>query len=221
MYSFDNRTDCSAVDEPMYAYYLNHSGAVHPMREEILKAQPRSMDAVKKELIFCPRDSEIYFIKGMAHHYLDVDPEFILDLTNVFLIRNPRQLLHSFVKVIDPPTMQAVGLKLEYELFEFCKSNGSPPIVLDSNHVLDNPEGVLTELCRQIRVPFSKNMLSWPVGPKKCDGVWAPHWYHNVHRSSSFVAQDTSYREIREDLLPLLQECEYYYDLLAEHAIRI
>ena len=41
-------------------------------------------------------------------------------------------------------------------------------------------------------------MLSWPAGPKPEDGVWAPHWYDGVHRSTGW--QPYSPKQI--DLLP-------------------
>jgi len=31
-------------------------------------------------------------------------------------------------------------------------------------------------------------MLSWPAGPRKSDGAWAPAWYANVERSTGFAA---------------------------------
>jgi hypothetical protein len=33
-------------------------------------------------------------------------------------------------------------------------------------------------------------MLRWPAGPKPFDGVWAPHWYAAVHRSTGFEPPD-------------------------------
>ena len=30
-------------------------------------------------------------------------------------------------------------------------------------------------------------MLSWEAGGNPADGVWAPYWYGNVHRSTGFV----------------------------------
>jgi hypothetical protein len=38
MYSFGNRPDCVAWDEPFYAFSLVHHGNDHPMREEIIAA---------------------------------------------------------------------------------------------------------------------------------------------------------------------------------------
>jgi hypothetical protein len=30
-------------------------------------------------------------------------------------------------------------------------------------------------------------MLHWPAGPRASDGVWAPHWYAAVERSTGFA----------------------------------
>ena len=220
MYSFSNRSDTTAVDEPMYACYLHKSGSLHPMREEILEALPITMEDVKRELIFCETAQPIYFIKGMAKHYYEIDPSFILDLDNVFLIRDPRQLLHSFIKVIAKPQMEDIGLKREYELYKLLMDNNKSAIVLDSNEVLKNPEKVLAQLCHKLDIPFSSKMLNWPKGPSKYDGVWAPHWYKNVHQSTTFSVQNAAFREIKSELMPLLEECQHYYDLLSQSAIR-
>ena len=40
MRAFGNRPDTAVVDEPFYAAWLAASGADHPMREEVLVAQP-------------------------------------------------------------------------------------------------------------------------------------------------------------------------------------
>ena len=42
MYAFASRSDFSAVDEPFYAAYLNLTGLQHPMRDQILQAQPQN-----------------------------------------------------------------------------------------------------------------------------------------------------------------------------------
>ena len=36
MYSFENRSDCYATDEPLYASFLLKSGTPHPGAEEVI-----------------------------------------------------------------------------------------------------------------------------------------------------------------------------------------
>lgn len=166
MYSFANRADTEVVDEPMYAYYLKHTGVdYHPGTEEILAALPQNMETVKEKYIFNALDMSVYFIKGMAHHYVDVDLGFLTKLRNLFLIRDPYQLIASFAQVIDQPTMKDIGLKREWELCQYLMSQGKNPIVIDSNETLANPKQTLTELCAKLGIPFSNKMLSWKKDP--------------------------------------------------------
>jgi len=156
----------------------------------------------------------------MAHHLDKVDWTFLLDMTNVFLIRSPRQLIASFAEVIPEPTMLDIGMALEYQIFNFLQEKNQNCVVLDSNEVLKDPKKVLTQLCESIGIPFDSDMLNWQAGPRAEDGVWAQYWYHNVHRSTSFSRQKTSDRDFPERLSPLLDKAQYYYDLLYTHSIK-
>jgi hypothetical protein len=221
MYSFANREDTAVVDEPMYAYFLNLTGDNHPGKDEIIKSQPITMSGVKKDLLFNHVDKAIYFIKGMAKHYLDVDYSFLLELDNLFLIRDPAQLLVSFQKIIPNPSMKDIGLKREWDIFEYLLSNGKQPIVLDSNAVLTNPRESLNKLCDALSIPFSDRMLAWEKGPIAEDGVWAPHWYANVHQSTCFAQANNTRPEVPENLSALYEESMIYYKkLLAHHLLK-
>ena len=35
-------------------------------------------------------------------------------------------------------------------------------------------------------MPFSERMLGWPPGKRDTDGVWGPHWYESVWKSTGF-----------------------------------
>ena len=63
-------------------------------------------------------------------------------------------------------------------------------------------------------------MLHWPAGPKKEDGVWAKHWYDNVHKSTGFEKQQTSSRALPGYLEQLYNESKIYYDELFQHSIK-
>ena len=46
------------------------------------------------------------------------------------------------------------------------RATGVPPIVVDSDVLKRDPEGVLRELCARIGIPFRPEQLSWAPGPK-------------------------------------------------------
>lgn len=58
------------------------------------------------------------------------------------------------------------------------------PVVVLSEDVLANPEGMLRAMCAHAGIDFDPAMLRWSAGPKPYDGVWAPYWYRQVHHST-------------------------------------
>lgn len=220
MYSFGNREDMSVIDEPFYGYYLDlHPEIDHPGRVETLATLPTSYDAALKQFILADYPTEHVFFKNMAHHLDQGDWSFIKPLKNLFLIRNPRQLIASFAQVIPNPTMLDIGLELEWEIFQYAQKAGATCVVMDSNEVLKDPKKVLSKMCQQLDIPFSDEMLSWEAGPRPEDGSWAKYWYANVHQSTGFSKQKTSSRPFPERLQPLLDEAQKFYDSLAKYAI--
>lgn len=221
MYSFGNRKDMSVIDEPFYGYYLDlHPEIDHPGRAATLAERPTAYSEVLNTYFHNNYPTDHVFLKNMAHHLDQGDWSFIKPLKNLFLIRNPRQLIASFAQVIPNPTMLDIGLKLEWEIFQYAQQAGSNCVVMDSNEVLKDPKKVLSKMCEQLDIPFSEEMLSWEAGPRVEDGSWAKYWYANVHLSTGFSKQKTSSRPFPERLQPLLDEAQGYYDSLAEYAIK-
>lgn len=217
MYSFAQRSDTAVVDEPFYACYLSKTNVMHPGREEVLATQSSDEDNVKQNL-FQKHGKPILFIKNMAHHIEVLDDAFLSRCINIFLIRNPKQIIASYAEVIDNPELRDIGIEYEYRLFEKLKSQN--PIVIDSGLVLENPESILRQMCTRAGINFEREMLQWPAGPKPYDGVWAPYWYSNVHRSTGFEKQSTSERPLPDRLLALSKKATEYYEQLFQYALK-
>lgn len=218
MYSFAQRSDTLVSDEPFYALYLSTVKVDHPAKAEVLTVQSKDEDVVKKE-IFRKHPRSVFFIKNMAHH-IEVmnDLNFLRECINIFLIRNPKQIIASYAQVLSNPIMRDIGI--EYELLLFKKLNDPNNIVIDSGLLLENPQSVLQQVCERAGLPFEKQMLNWQAGPKPYDGIWAPHWYANVHRSTGFEKQATSERALPDVLQPLADKATQYYNELLQYAIK-
>ncbi|MBK5212652.1 MAG: sulfotransferase family protein [Flavobacteriaceae bacterium] len=220
MYSFAQREDVTVLDEPFYGYYLQNASLKnkHPSQKEILQTMELKEEKVV-EAINSLSEKQNVFVKGMAHHYLTDSPSFILNWENVILIRHPKKLIASFSKVIHTPTLNDIGLKKASELFLFLKKNGKTPIGIDSDELLKNPESYLIKLCNLLDIPFSKKMLRWKKGGIPEDGIWATHWYGNVHNSEGFALQNSSSQPLPEHLKPLLEEALPYYETLKNNIL--
>ena len=215
MYSFAQRKDMSVVDEPFYASYLTSTGIIHPGQEEILSSQSTHFDVVLSEVIEGKYSTPNVFFKQMSHHLLDHSKGFLLDCKNIILIRDPKEMIISFSKVIDSPSINE-----SHEIFEFLNQNNHPAVMLDSNELLKNPKKVLNELCSQLDIPFDSSMLKWEKGKRIEDGVWAPHWYNNVHQSTGFKPHLEKEEKLPQQSDELLEECLPLYIDLQEHAIK-
>jgi hypothetical protein len=220
MYSFAQRPDTTVLDEPLYGHYLEKSGAQHPGREEVIKSMELNGEKVLLEL--CQKDYKmpILFIKNMAHHLLNLDMSFLDGLHNLLLIRDPKEMIPSIVRQIPRPELSDTGLKRQWELYNYLNVRGQNPIIIDSKELLLDPPGTLTTICQALKIPYFENMNCWDAGPRKEDGIWAKYWYYKVHKSTGFQAYKPKKEPIPEHLSDLWKECNYYYQLLYQQALK-
>jgi hypothetical protein len=220
MYSFAERADTKVVDEPLYGHYLRATGADHPGRDEIMAVTSCDGHQVMLELLSESHDSpEVLFIKQMAHHLVDIDHGFMQQTRNIFLIRNPKEMLPSLIIQLPHARLEDTGLKMQWQLFAALETEGQTPAIVDSRELLLDPPGVLRQLCENLEIEYTNDMLTWRAGPREEDGIWAPFWYHAVHKSTGF-APYVAKTEFPAHLEPLLAECAPWYDKLYDRAIR-
>ena len=85
----------------------------HPGREEILKSQENDGEKVVRTLILNNSANEkIIFHKLMTHFLININTEFLEEVTNIILIRNPREIINSYSKIIQGPKMRDIGIKI-------------------------------------------------------------------------------------------------------------
>jgi Sulfotransferase domain len=202
MRAWENRGDCAVVDEPLYAHYLEHTGLDHPGREAVIAAGETDWRKVAARLTGgAPEGKPIWYQKHMTHHLLPhIGREWLAGLTHVFLIRDPREVLLSYVRSRPSVTAEDIGVVQQLEIFEHVQSLcGVSPPVIDAGEFLKAPEAHLRALCAQLGVAFTPRMLSWPPGPRVSDGVWAPYWYNAVLRSSGFEPYRVRERQVPQE----------------------
>jgi hypothetical protein len=158
----------------------------------------------------------------MAHHLQPEMPrDWLSTLTNCFLIRHPREVLASYAKIIEMPTLADTGFPQQAEIFDFVRiTTGQTPPVLDAADVLKTPRRLLGLLCEALSIDFQDSMLFWPAGPRATDGIWAKHWYSEVEKSTGFRPYTERRVELSERLENLASQCVDYYDRLYDTRLR-
>ena len=222
MYAFAARGDCAVVDEPFYAAYLAATGIDHPMRAAVIASQSTDPAVVAAQ---CsgpnPRAQSLFYQKHMTLHMIpEFDRGFMRQLTNVFLIRHPARVIASYAKKRETPTLMDIGLVQQAELFdEVADTLGHAPVVIDSADIRANPNKALTRLCTTLGISFTDQMLHWPSGPKPYDGVWAPHWYNAVHKSTGFEDPEGPLPNLAREDNRLIGLALRHYERLFRHRL--
>lgn len=224
MRAWENRTDCVVSDEPLYAAYLARTGLDHPGAAAVIAAGEtdwrRVVDALTAGPV--PDGAAIWYQKHMSHHLLpEMDHDWIHGLANVFLVRDPAEVVASYLKSRATVAPEDIGLLQQSELYDELEAAGTPPIVIDAGDFLESPEAHLRGLCQRLGIPFFPEMLAWPEGPRDSDGVWSPHWYARVWQSSGF--ESPRRREIRldADAQSVVDACRPAYELLHDRRLQV
>ena len=222
MYSFAQRRDTTVVDEPLYAHYLRvtPADAYHPGARQVMASMETDGERVVRDVILGEYDTPVVLFKQMTHHLVDIDTGFLDRTVNVVLTRDPHDMLRSYAAVVHTPSALDTGYPQNAALWRSLTERGHSPVVVDSTTTLGDPESVLRQLCARIGIDFDDSMLSWEAGPRPEDGVWAPHWYASVHRSTGFGPPRRHTDPFPDRLRPLLEECLPHYRMLAEVALR-
>lgn len=218
MRSWENRSDTVVVDEPLYAHYLSVTGIEHPGRDEILASMSSDIDLLIDDLLGpVPDGVRVFYQKHMTHHLIDDVPrDWIAHLTNVILIRDPAEVVASYIKSRAEVTPADVGFPQQVRLYDELAAVGKAPLVIDSADFLREPRSHLRELCALVDVDFTEEMLRWPAGRRDSDGVWAPYWYDAVWRSTGFEPYRARDVELTGRPAEVAEECRELYDRLAQ-----
>jgi hypothetical protein len=221
MYSFAQRADTTAIDEPLYGYYLKQTEFIHPGYFQIIESMECDLDKLKIKFTQHEYPTPLVFFKQMCHHILYNDYSWIKGMKNIMLIRHPALVINSYVKVIEEISIDRIGIATQMDLYNHLSNTNEHVVVISSQSILENPEHALKQLCNALDIPFDKAMLKWPVGPKKEDGCWAPYWYTNIHKSKGFEKSENKNITVLPQHQSLLEECMMHFNKLKSCEIKL
>lgn len=224
MRAWENRGDCAVSDEPLYAAYLAETGLDHPGRDAVIAAGETDWRRVVDALLgAAPHAAPLWYQKHMSHHLTPgMTVDWVLGLRNVFLIRDPAEVVASYLKSRATVTPDDIGLPQQGRLFDLLRERlGETPPVIDAGDFLRAPEAHLRALCARLGIAFTPRMLAWPAGPRDSDGVWAPYWYDAVWKSTGFEPWRAREHRLDSEALAVADACRPVYERLRGFRIRV
>jgi len=223
MRAWENRPDTAVVDEPFYAAYLARTGLNHPGREEVIASQPTDFGEVVAGLgASVGHGVSLAYAKHMSHHMLpDDDLEWTHAFRNILLIRDPEQVVASYVRSRESCESDDIGIPQQARLWEQWQRAGLDVPVIDATDFLGDPAAYLRWVCEWLEIDFTDAMLSWPAGPRSSDGVWAPYWYDSVHASTGFARYEPRAVTLSDHDHRVAEACRPTYEMLHEQRVRL
>ena len=133
-----------------------------------IASQPTSFDEAVADLSApLPAGATVHYAKHMAHH-LDTrtDPTWTEAFRNVQLIRDPAEVVASYVRSREACEPDDIGLLQQVWLMDHWDAAGLDVPVIDAADFLQDPESHLRWLCEWLGIGFTDAMLAWPPGPR-------------------------------------------------------
>ena len=169
-----------------------------------------------------PAERRVHYAKHMAHHVSrEMDLSWTLAFRNVLLIRDPAEVVASYVRARETCEPEDIGVPQQGWLLVLWDENDLEVPILDAGDFLRAPEAYLRWLCDWLGIPFTDRMLSWPPGPRDSDGVWAPHWYAAVWRSTGFEPWRPRDTKLSDHDAEVAEACRPIYEELHARRVRV
>ena len=226
MYAFAQRSDTQVIDEPLYAHYLQTKygtearDSTHPGAKEVMASMSTDSEQVIREVILGPCEKPVLFMKQMAHHLIDIDLRFLARTLNVFLIRDPREMLpvpHKGYRDTDARRYGVQDAARSFDSVTRCGTiaagAGCAALVERSgecallSYVSGWGCGLRIRCCRGRQAVTRRMGYGHRIGIRMCIGV----------RASRRIVRSRS--RFQRNWRRCLRKCSRYYEVLRQEAI--
>ena len=226
-----NRGDLTCFHEPYNeAYYYGYDRRNH----RYFIADPDTPESPDLTLTSVHRKltdlvaREPVFIKDFAYsiiHY--ADDSFLDCFHHSFLIRDPEKVITSMHSRWPDITLAELGFEDLNTLFNrIADREGRKPVVIDSDELMSDPDGMMQAYCEAMDIDFVPEALSWEAEGENLENpTWNTdeHGFHDsLKASTGLKKQKRNYAPLDSspDMLRLYESCKPFYDSLFEQRLK-
>lgn len=221
------RGDLDCMHEPFgEAWYQGEDPLWHRFAEGEVTTKGLTLESVWADIQARAERGPV-FLKDFPHYVSHMwDFEFLGHFTHSFLIRDPAKTITSMADKWPDFHEGEVGFPEQRALFDLLWAlNGKPPPVIDSDDLLENPEGMTKAFCAAVGIDYLPEALSWePGGDPSAHSWWDGGSFHaNLAKSTGLVAQPRRYvslEDLPERVRAVHRRMKPHYDRLYAHRLR-
>ncbi|MGC6485094.1 MAG: sulfotransferase family protein [Candidatus Puniceispirillales bacterium] len=221
------RGDLDCLHEPFgEAWYQGEDPLWPRLQADSLRTPGLTLDSVWDDLRARAAKGAV-FIKDFPHYIDHIwTPAMLGHFTHSFLIRDPAKTITSMHSKWPDFHEKEVGFAEQRALFDLITEiEGTPPPVIDSDDLLEDPVRMVRLWCEAVGIPFIEEALSWEPGARDEVSWWDGGSFHaNLRNSDGLKPQPRgAYPDITETP-PRVQEiharARQHYDHLYPHRLR-
>lgn len=207
---FIERGDFEVFHEPFAHMAFDQDSAIPS--DNLDCGLPTTYEGVKAMLRSARQRGHV-FHKEMGYHCLEelkVDPMFLQEQENIFIIREPSRSIVSHFAIFPDMPLSAIGHEALFEVFcRVAVLTGKIPYVINADDLARNPDTTLRRLCDHLELEFLPQALSWK---KACPPQWLPwrSWHTAAENSTGIMAPPPE--EVDEQLLKQYPRMKAYCD---------
>jgi hypothetical protein len=150
------------------------------------------------------------------------DKRLFSEVTNTFMIREPRGAISSHYAMNPEATLDEYGFEYLHAIFDAVRSaTGEVPLVIDGDDLVASPEATVRAYCERVGLEFKPEAMRWDPG-KQTTWQRTAQWHAEVAESSGLVAKAPKQRETpdtNEHLRRIAEHHQPFYDVLARHRL--
>lgn len=178
------RGDLVVLDEPWSrAYYFGP----HRRSDRYPLVFPESTDAAVESSVLTLAEDHDVFVKDMAYQaHPGCSDELLRVASHTFLVREPKAALASLEARWPDATDDEAGFVAQQELYDRVLDVGADAVVVDSDRLRRDPQGVVGRWCAAVGLPERPDALTWSPGMRPEWQLWTD-WYEGVARSTGFA----------------------------------
>ena len=221
------RGDIACLHEPFgEAWYQGETPLWPRLTDQSVRTPGLTLESVWKSMLAQAKEGPVFskdFPLYIDHMW---DDEMLSYFTHSFLIRNPAMTITSMYDKWPDFHEKEVGFAEQRALFErILDKTGTPPPVIDSDDLLENPAEIVEKWCEAVGLPFIESALSWEPGARDEVSWWDGGSFHaNLRNSDGLKPQPRkSYIKIEEAPLRVQEVYERvmpHYEFMYQHRIR-
>ena len=221
------RGDIACLHEPFgEAWYQGETPLWPRLTDQSVCTPGLTLESVWQSMLAQAKEGPV-FSKDFPH-YIDHmwDDGMLSYFTHSFLIRNPAMTITSMYDKWPDFHEKEVGFAEQRALFErILDKTGTPPPVIDSDDLLENPAKIVEKWCEAVGLPFIESALSWEPGARDEVSWWDGGSFHaNLRNSDGLKPQPRkSYIKIEETPARVQEVYERvmpHYEFMHQHRMR-